>query len=278
MEKFDPKTLKDLCIPPPSSHKGQNGKVMIIAGSQLFHSASFWALETASKIADMVFFSSVPVNNEIVKEQKRKFQAGIIVPRDKVEDYVAESDCILIGTGLPRPDGWEEGDNDTRELTEGLFAKFPLKRWVIDGGSIQTIEPPLLPKGSILTPHQREFETLFGVQANKENASQISRQLEITILLKGEVDIIANPVKTVLIPGGNAGMTKGGTGDVLAALVASLYAKNDAFLSASCASYINKKAGDALFKEVGHYFSASDLVKRIPEVMNELIPQKVKAS
>ena len=67
-------------------------------------------------------------------------------------------------------------------------------------------------------------------------------------------------------------MTKGGTGDVLAGLVASLYCKNnDPFLVATCASYINKKAGESLFKKVGYYFNASDLADEIPKAMKEIL-------
>ena len=67
-------------------------------------------------------------------------------------------------------------------------------------------------------------------------------------------------------------MTKGGTGDVLAGLIASLYCKNDGFLAATAGSYINKKAGESLFKRVGYYFNSSDLVNEIPKVMRELMP------
>ena len=69
-------------------------------------------------------------------------------------------------------------------------------------------------------------------------------------------------------------MTKGGTGDVLAGLVAALYCKNEAFLSACAGSYINKKAGENLFKRVGYYFNASDLADEIPRVMKELLVGK----
>jgi NAD(P)H-hydrate epimerase len=66
-------------------------------------------------------------------------------------------------------------------------------------------------------------------------------------------------------------MTKGGTGDVLAGLIAALYCKNDnPFLVAGIGSYINKKAGESLFKKVGYYFNSSDLVEEIPGVMKEL--------
>jgi len=73
------------------------------------------------------------------------------------------------------------------------------------------------------------------------------------------------------ISGGNSGMTKGGTGDVLAGLVAALSCNNDLFLAASAASYFNKKAGEALFEKVGYYFNASDLAQEIPVVMKKLL-------
>jgi NAD(P)H-hydrate epimerase len=50
-----------------------------------------------------------------------------------------------------------------------------------------------------------------------------------------------------------------------------LAAKNDLFLSACAGSYINKKAGESLFKKVGYYFNSTDLVNEIPKVMKDLI-------
>ena len=61
MNQFDPKTLDQLYRPGKDSHKGQNGKLLVIGGSNLFHSASMWSLEVASRIVDMVFYSSVAV-------------------------------------------------------------------------------------------------------------------------------------------------------------------------------------------------------------------------
>ena len=108
----------------------------------------------------------------------------------------------------------------------------------------------------------------------------MAEKYNCTILLKGAVDIVCSPfdsaqgeTRCVRVSGGNAGMTKGGTGDVLAGLVASLYCKNDAFLSACAGSFINKKAGDELYKRVGYYFNASDLADEIPKVMKKLTVQ-----
>src|SRR3989344_3630518 len=100
--EFDSSLLKNLYRPAKDSHKGQNGKLLIIGGSQLFHAASLWALTVASRIVDMVFYSSVEINNRIVESLKAEFRNGIVVPRSKVENYIHEADCILIGPGLER--------------------------------------------------------------------------------------------------------------------------------------------------------------------------------
>ena len=285
ISNFDPLKLKKLYIPPPNSHKGQNGKLLVIGGSKLFHAASLWSLKVASRIVDMVFYSSVPQNNQIVMEAKKEFRDGIVIPRNKIEDYIQEADCILIGPGLPRKKGQEAGDDDTKTLTESLLKKYSQKKWVIDGGSLQVLDSEILAllKNPILTPHSREFEHLKLKIKNEKlkiamQNAKLEKQVELfsqhyncVVLLKGPTDIVCNQKECVLINGGNAGMTKGGTGDVLAGLVAALYCKNDAFLSAKCASYKNKKAGESLFKRVDYYFNASDLADEIPRAMKELI-------
>jgi NAD(P)H-hydrate epimerase len=271
MNKFNASDLKDLYIPAAGSHKGENGKVLIIGGSVLFHAASLWALQVSSRIVDMVFYSSVPENNALVEKEKAEFRNGIIVPRNRVQHYIEEADCVLIGPGLPRVDGVEKGDDDTKKLTETLFREYPNKKWVVDGGSLQVINPKLLPQNAILTPHHQEFKTLFKIEPAAENVQKMALKFNVVILLKGEKDYISDGAQIVEVAGGNAGMTKGGTGDVLAGLVAAFYAKNKAFLAAEAASFINKKAGESLAAKMGLYFNASDLTNEIPVVMKEFI-------
>ncbi|MGH7246327.1 MAG: NAD(P)H-hydrate dehydratase, partial [Candidatus Levyibacteriota bacterium] len=264
MNTYDKNDLKNLYVPSATSHKGQNGKLLLIGGSKLFHAASLWALSIASKIVDMVFYSSVPENNELVQKAKEEFRNGIVVPRGKIDQYIEEADAILIGPGLPREAGIEKGDDDTKVLTEHLLATYSKKKWVIDGGSLQVISPDKLPKNCIVTPHHQEFKTLFGIEGNEQTASDMAKKYSCIIVLKGEKDIVCSPEKCVQVIGGNAGMTKGGTGDVLAGLIAALACKNDMFLAATAGSFLNKKAGESLAKKVGTYFNASDLVGEIP--------------
>jgi len=264
MNEFDPQVLQSLYRPAKDSHKGQNGKLLVIGGSELFHAASLWALEVASRIVDMVFYSSVPVNEAIVKKQKERFHDGIIVPKNKLDEYINEADCVLIGPGMERSE-------DTRGKVNYLLKKYPDKKWVVDGGALQTMDRNLLTQTMILTPHIKEFKTLFGVDHDGEMVRKKTQEFPCTIVLKGVEDMICDWQKCVINKTGNEGMTKGGTGDVLAGLISALYCKNDAFLAASCGTYLNGLAGDRLYTMVGLYFNASDLVKEIPAVMAEVI-------
>jgi len=264
MEEFDPKDLKKLFRQKKESHKGQNGKLLVIGGSNLFHAASMWALETASRVVDMVFYASVPVNQEIVKKQKERFHDGIVVPEDEVEEYLKEADCVLIGPGMER-------GKETEEKANKWLKKYPNKRWVIDGGALQMMDRKLLTKTMVVTPHSKEFKWLFGMKASKEMVKKVAKEHDCTIVLKGVEDIVCDKSQCVVNKTGNEGMTKGGTGDVLAGLIAALYCKNEAFLAASAGIYLNGLAGDRLYSMVGPYFNASDLVKELPKAMAEVL-------
>jgi len=285
MQHFDPIELKKLYLPPQNSHKGQNGKLLLIGGSRLFHAASLWPLIVASRIVDMVFYASVPENNELVQKAKEEFRDGIVIPRSEVEHYIEEADSILIGPGMVRSEQKIDGDKQmtsieaitlledegeqTYQLTKYLLQKYPEKKWIIDGGALQMMEKEWLQhmKHVILTPHLKEFERLFGLPPTEEHVQKMAEKYNVTILRKGEEDVICHSSECVRVPGGSSGMTKGGTGDVLAGLVAALACKNDLFLSAQVGSYINKKAGESLASRVGTYFNASDLVDEIPSIL-----------
>lgn len=247
--------FKNIRLPDPQSHKGQNGKLLIIGGSELFHAASKWSLDIASKFVDMVFYSSVPSNNKLLQEAKGNFWNGIVVPREEVEKYVEEADCVLIGPGMER-------SAETEKVVNTLLKKYPEKKWVLDAGAVQMVDPSLLKTNHIITPHSREMEVIGGKQKD-------GQAIQAVVLHKGPVDTVKAGKTEIKIEGGNAGMTKGGTGDVLAGLVAALYCTNDALTACVIGSYINKKTGEKLFKTVGPNFNASDLVQTIPEVFWE---------
>jgi hydroxyethylthiazole kinase-like uncharacterized protein yjeF len=270
MDEHDRDVIRQLTIAAPGSHKGQNGRMLLIGGSALFHAASLWSLTVASRIVDLVHYCSVEENNEIVRQAKSEFRNGIVVSRADVADYIEEDDCILIGPGMTR-------DEETRRLTDTLLSRYPGKRWVIDAGALQTMDVSRIPPGAVLTPHHGEFSQLLAKHSAipatgdpRESVRAVAAAHDCTVLLKGEEDIVCGAGVCRTVRGGNPGMTKGGTGDVLAGLVAALACRNDPFIAAVAASAINKQAGDDLYETVGPYFNTSDLATQIPKTMHRL--------
>ena len=266
--------FNQLKLPQPNSHKGQNGRVLIIGGSSLFHSASLWAAEVASHFCDMVHYSSTEENQEIFLSLKKKFHNGIIVPQEKLMDYVKEDDVILVGSGMMR-EGVEA--KYTFDLTKSLIKNFPEKQFVFDAGALQVMEPDWLLKlktSAIITPHQKEFEKLFNVSIHQISVEEkiklvqaMAKKYKIIILLKAIIDIISDGNEVYLVEGGNAGLTKGGTGDILAGLTTTLSSNNSALTSAVTASLLLKKTGEKLFRSKGYWYNVDNIIEMIPEVL-----------
>jgi len=277
-EVFDPKELKNLYKSAHDSGGEDNGKVTIIGGSELFHGAPLLSLKVASRIVDIVFFGTPEKSvGHVAEKIKSKLFSFIWVPWEETEKYVEKSDAILIGPGFmrfrsektPHKDRMHICDDAcraTRGVTERLLKGYPQKKWVIDAGSLQTMDPDWIPQGAIVTPNKKEYQIMFGEMSPEEAA----KKYNCTIIVKGPTAYVASPNKILEIKNGNPGLTKGGTGDVLAGLTVALFAKNEAYLSASAASYITKAAADELYKEVGTGYNADDLAGKIPEILFRL--------
>lgn len=318
----------------PLSHKGQNGKALIVGGSDLFHAASQWSFKACSRLTDMTFYSSIDENNDLIRDAKFYGTDGVVVRRSELSLYLDEVDAVLIGPGMRRdivsrfsseqleklsPSDLNENDwsSDTLAVVVSLLKNWPNKRWVIDAGALQVMQPSWTPAEAILTPHVGElrlwsqklmddvgwvdrleafqnelarlvhlntsgeslpaglvessvFELILSNELKNELLELSSKHGNSVFLLKGSVDIIWNDQEIIVISGGNAGLTKGGTGDVLAGVTLGLRAKSPALASAVIASWLNKQAGHTLYQKQGVMFNSSDLVDEIPVVWRSL--------
>ena len=273
-----------LRLPQTFSHKGQNGKLLLIGGSDLFHAASKWSLDVASHFVDMLFYCSVPSNNELMLAAKGEFWNGIVIERTEIENYITEADAILIGPGMQRapvrtvdptqPLTESDWQHDTEKIVNYLVSRYPTKKWVIYAGALQRIDPKLLGPGMIITPHVGELERVTSRLPESElSGTEQLVNAGVTIVLKGPTDYVYTGQDVIAITGGNPGMTKGGTGDVLAGLIAALYATNDGAVASVVGSFSNKLAGENLAKEYGSFFNASELVTAIPQTIWQLISE-----
>ena len=246
-----------LCLPAPSStsHKGQNGVVLVIGGGRTYHGAPILASLAAVRFCDLVYFASTDSNDELLRKMRLASPNIIGVPKNKFSFALSHCTCVLVGNGM------EVNASTGKMLGRVLKTK---KRCVLDAAALRVLPLGLLHRNCILTPHAGEFKAAFGGEATAANASAMAKKYGCTILLKGKKDFVAGAGKGAFVAGGNAGMTKGGTGDVLAGLAAALFSRCTSPLKAAyTASAINKKAGEGCFKKLGYNFSSEDLAEEL---------------
>jgi len=259
------------------------GQVTIVGGSKLFHGAPILALKAASRFTGMTFFSSIESDKGVLELVKSRLSSFVWVDRVDLDSYVEKSEAILVGPGLMRSHVREQnfvcdGEGDkTRELTLGLLKKFPKKKWIVDGGSLQVVSPNELPSGSAITPNEKEFEMLFGEKQEKdiekriEQLSRITSKFDLLILTKGEVNVAVGNGLAYVIRGGNEGLVKGGVGDVIAGTALGLAAKNDLLWSLAGASLLVKRVAEKLSDKVGFVFNSDDVTDELPKVYKEIV-------
>jgi len=259
------------------SRKGQNGKVLVVGGSYMYHGAPVLASLAALRAGTDLVYTAVP---KINASATRAISPNLIVipmvdakltrgSANKLLGQVQSGlDSATIGMGLAIAD--EEG---LKNLVKSLLDQDV--RLSLDASALVGAILPVIPgKNVVLTPHAGEFQRLFGVLPSnkiKERITLVERfakDCQTTILLKGATDVISNGNQTYINPKNLASMTVGGTGDVLSGLVAGLLSKNrNPIESAAAASYVNGMAGKLAQKKYGFHILATDLIDNISSTM-----------
>ena len=127
---------------------------------------------------------------------------------------------------------------------------------------------------SIITPHAGEYKRIFGEspgQTEEEMVSSIramAQKYRITIILKGWLNIIADPDKNAAkVARATPAMTVGGTGDVLDGIAANSFAKMNSFDASALAVYFNGIAANLAVEKLGNHIMATDIIQFLPEAM-----------
>ncbi|WP_407392984.1 NAD(P)H-hydrate dehydratase [Methanobrevibacter sp.] len=268
------------------SHKGNNGRLLIVGGSKDYSGAPAIAgMAAIGAGADLVYVTAPEKAAEAIKSTS----PDLIVTSldgdklslrhaDEIVKLSQNVDAILIGPGAGI-------DEETSKLFNVLAAKIK-KPIVIDADGLKQVDLSLIKNREdiILTPHIFEFKSFFNVEndlkldidsydfkkvdENITQFQQIARQIKGSVIVKGQYDLILSGTKFRINKTGNAGMTVGGTGDALSGIATSLLAQGlGTFDSACLAVFINGLAGDEAFKVKGNGFSATDLVSYIGSVI-----------
>jgi NAD(P)H-hydrate epimerase len=259
------------------SRKGDNGIVLVVGGSYIYHGAPILSSIAALRCGTDLVYTSVP---KINVSATRAISPNLIVlplvdqklTRGAVNKLLGaiprNLDSATIGMGLA-----VQEKNALLLLVKSLLDRDV--RLSLDASAlIPEVLPLLFDKNVVVTPHAGEFKRLFGdspPNSKKERISLVeknAKQYGITVLLKGSTDVISDGKKTFLYTKKIPAMTVGGTGDVLSGLTAGMLAKNrNSLESAAAATFINGLAGMAVQKKLGLHMTSMDLLDEIPNVM-----------
>nr|WP_292780523.1 NAD(P)H-hydrate dehydratase [Methanobrevibacter sp.] len=269
-----------------SSHKGNNGRLLIVGGNKDYSGAPAIAgMAAIGAGADLVYVASPEKSAQAIKSTSPdlivKSLEGDMLSLNHAEDIIdlAENvDAILIGPGSGI-------DDDTSKLFNVLVTKIK-KPIVLDADALKQVEISLIKNREdiVLTPHIFEFKSFFKVEndlkldidsydfnkvdENITEFQQIVRKIKGSVVVKGQYDLILSGTKFRINKSGNPGMTVGGTGDALAGITTGLLAQGlNAFDSSCLGVFINGLAGEEAFNEKGNGFSATDLVSHIGSVI-----------
>lgn len=270
----------ELPLRPLASHKGDFGKVFILAGAEGYTGAAVLCTEAAMRTGAGLVYLGVPRDiYPIVAVQCREAIVFPLPEEEEVLERASSCDVALLGPGLGRSARAER-------LVHRLLTTLELPV-VVDADGINTLAGHIdvLDKRTaltVLTPHEGEFQRLTGCQLPITDRVAAARAFAAhhgcVLVLKGHGTVTAAPDGSVLVCGtGNPGMAKGGSGDVLAGMLAALlgqkhlrsYYSNPAELVAAGVHY-HGQAGDYCARKLGEYaMLPSDMIEALPAVLKE---------
>jgi len=257
---FPPKRERD-------AHKGSFGSVLVIAGSSAMRGAAAFAVQGALRTgAGLVRLVSVEkcIDSVAVLAPEATYietdcdDYGYMLfdsSKDAILEAMKKSDAVVIGPGMGVT-------NDTREIVRLVVqnAEIPV---IVDADGINCIAEDIeiimnRKSGLIITPHPGEMARLLHCDTKMINENRVTvaekyaEKYGITVVLKGAGTLIADANHTAVNHTGNPGMSRGGSGDILAGMIGSVAAQGYSLFDAACAGvYVHGLAGDAAAEKLG---------------------------
>ena len=261
-------------------HKGDCGRVFVVAGSKGMTGAAALSAEAALRSGSGLVTVGTPKSEQPVLAVK--LTEAMTLPladnngvlalsaKNEILKRVKESDVCILGPGLSKAEGLCE------TIKEILNEKKPL---LLDADGLNALSGHIdilkcEKADTVLTPHLGELARLTGlsvkeIQENRESiAVKFAKEWGVTLLLKGKNTVIASPNGEVhLNPTGNHGMASGGMGDVLSGVIGSLMGQGlGGYQAAVLGAFLHGLAGDIAARELGEFsMIAGDVLAFLPQ-------------
>ena len=265
----------------PDTHKGDYGRVLVIAGSEGMTGAAGLAAEAALRAGAGLVRLAVPrslypivagpLSCFITKPLPETVEGSIrAAALDEVLPLLEETDVVAIGPGLSR-------SGETRDFLIGLIPQLRHPA-IIDADGLNLLAGRLEVLNEVvpeltLTPHPGEAARLLGTSAAEVqrdrlgSAVKLSRQTGAVVVLKGHGSVVTDARRYYINETGNPGMATAGAGDVLLGVMAGLSGQGLApFEAAQLAVYVHGVAGDLAKERFGEIsMTARDILESLPE-------------
>jgi NAD(P)H-hydrate epimerase len=263
-----PKRKKD-------THKGDYGKVFILAGSEGMLGAAILCSRGALRVGAGLVYLGVP--NKLRDVANLATPEVIVTGGDRAQDLkdFTKVEALAIGPGLGK----------RRSLAKDLLFALHKQKFsgpiVVDADGLNAFAGDLvslqkLELNLILTPHPGELARLLkkrveDIQKDREKTTvKTAKLLKSIVILKGYRTVIAHPSGKIQVnQTGNPGMASAGVGDVLCGMIAGLAAQGfSSWEAARIGVYLHGLAGDIATRKLGEYsLIASDIIDNIPEAI-----------
>ncbi|MDP2189212.1 MAG: NAD(P)H-hydrate dehydratase [Sphingobacteriaceae bacterium] len=259
------------------SHKGSHGHALIIAGSAGYYGAALLAARACVLAGAGLTTAAIPASFQTAFSASLPEAITITTGSTFWEAALPLLPYQAIGVGM----GIGQHSTSQEALLQLLRDyKGPL---LLDAdalnvlSSLGTTGKEAIPKGSVLSPHPKEFDRLFGIQphwwARLERLQAAAEELQCTILLKNAYTFVASPGKPLQVNlTGNAGLAKGGSGDVLSGIITALLAQGlSAFDAARLGVWLHGTAADAaLLNSSLESLTPSAVINALPAAFQQL--------
>lgn len=252
-------------IPKENSHKGENGRLLIIGGGPYTGAPALSGMAALRVGVDLVRIATPESSFTPIASASSSFVMhklkGECLTKWSVKELLELAelvDAVLIGPGLGT-------DRETIKAVQKFVTECK-KPIVVDADGITAVsQMSVIPYNLVFTPHHKELERL-----TSESPDYFAKLNECVLVIKGKTDVITDGYETRYNTTGNSAMTVGGTGDALSGTVAGLLAKGmDPFDAGCLGAYLCGKAGEKAFKKYSYGLTAEDLTKEISKVLRK---------
>ncbi|MDE1856179.1 MAG: NAD(P)H-hydrate dehydratase [Candidatus Micrarchaeota archaeon] len=269
------------------SSKRDNGRTLIIGGSERFHGAPIhaalsayttlaalrigigYAVTCVPKYAAPMVKAASP--NLIV--DKFAGDSLSMVDTEMLKEEIGKAQSVVLGPGIGKSD---QSLHAAAELIKYSVSK--RKRIIIDADAIFAMKYlKKLNSNVLLTPNDREFAVLSNAKLDSRNlakraraAVSVAKKLGATIILKGHESVITDGKRLKFARAESAALATMGTGDILSGILGGYAALNDdMFVVGAAGACLLAKLGDELYRQKGDHGIAADLVELIPDILKK---------